>query len=135
MCVGGISTIFTGVSLSQSSSIPDKLVEAIGSNCTLKWCAIKGVDDSIVQHLATGLKKSKGRSCLEELTVLCEYHIEENCEHCNELIRVVNEHKTITVLQLSHHFEYYVRNHDIRENLTIPEYNRFSKMLSPWQNL
>ena len=69
-----------------SSSIPDKLVEAIGSNCTLKWCAVKGVDDSIVQHLVAGLKESKSRSSLKELTVLCEYHAKENYEHCNELI-------------------------------------------------
>ena len=119
-----------------SSSIPFELVEAIASNCNLKWCAIKGVDDSFVQHLVTGLKKSKGQSRLEELTVLCEYHEKKNCEHCNELIRVVNEHDSIKVLQLSHQFEYYMRNHDtIRESLTIPEYDRSSKCLSRWQNM
>ena len=118
-----------------SSSIPFELVEAIASNCNLKWCAIKGVDDSFVQHLVAGLKKSKGQSRLEELTVLCEYHEKKNCEHCNELIRVVNEHDSIKVFQLSHQFEYYMRNHTIRESLTIPEYDRSSELLSRWQNM
>ena len=58
----------------------------------------------------------------------------ENYEHCNELIRVINEHDTITVLQLSSEFKYYmrIRNHNIRENLAI-EYNNFSKYCSRWQ--
>ena len=118
-----------------SSSIPFALVEAIASNCNLKWCAIKGVDDSFVQHLVAGLKKSKGQSRLEELTVLCELHVKENCDCCNELIRVVNEHDSIKVLQLSHQFEYYRRNHTIRESLAIPEYDRSSKCRSRWQNM
>ena len=83
-----------------SSSIPFELVEAIASNCNLKWCAIKGFDDSFVQRLVAGLKKTKGQSRLEELTVLCEHHLKENCDCCHELIRVVNQQGSIKALQI-----------------------------------
>ena len=103
-------------------SIPDKLVEAIGSSCTLKWCTIKGRDDSFVQHLVAGLKESKSRSCLlKALTVQCKYHAQRkvNCEHCNELINVVNEHNTIRLLQLSSSFKEFVGNCNIHDCLNI----------------
>ena len=103
-------------------SIPDKLVEAIGSSCTLKWCTIKGRDDSFVQHLVAGLKESTSRSCLlKELTVQCKYHDQPkvNYEHCNELINVVNEHNTIRLLWLSSSFKEFVGNCNIRDCLNI----------------
>ena len=103
----------------------NKLVQETGSNCMLKYCALRCQDDSIVQHLVAGLKESERKSSLETLIVLCEYHVKNNCEHCDELIRVVNEHNTISLLRLSSKFEEFVRKHDIRENLNIEYFNYY----------
>ena len=37
----------------------NKLVQGIGSNCTLKYCALRRQNDSIVQHLVAGKREQK----------------------------------------------------------------------------
>ena len=99
--------------------IPDKLSEGIGSSRTLKRCVLDRCSGSIVKHLVAGMKKSKSRSRLEELTVICSsYCPEYDYEYFNELIRVVNEYNTISLLNLNDFFEELVRD-DIRSSLTI----------------
>ena len=109
------------------NSIPDELSEGIGSSRTLKHCVLdrcgssrKDRHGSIVRHLVAGMKKSKSHSCLEELTVICSsYCPEYDSKDFDELIRVANEHNTISLLKLDNYFEEFVQNHDIRSNLTI----------------
>ena len=99
-------------------SIINKLVQGIGSNCTLKVCYIKGYNDAIIEHLVAGLQESKDQSCLEELILQIRYSM-RNHEQYDELIRLVNEHKTIRLLRLTGNADKIVRKFDIRENLKI----------------
>ena len=100
--------------------IPDKLLEGIvGSSHTLRRCVFDRCSGSIVRHLVAGMKKSESQSRLEELTVICSSCSEYDYEYFNELIRVVNEHTTISLLRLNDYFEEFVRDHDIRSSLTV----------------
>ena len=94
----------------------NKLVQGIGSNCTLKVCCIEGYGDVIVEHLVAGLQESKDQSCLEELMFKLPIRYSKQYD---ELIRLVNEHKTIRLLRLTGNAAKIVRKYDIRENLKI----------------
>ena len=72
-----------------------------------------------MRHLVAGMKKSESQSCLEELTVICSSCSEYDYEYFNELIRVANEHNTISLLKLDNFFEEFIQNHNIRSSLTI----------------
>ena len=103
----------------------NKLVQGIGSNCTLKVCYFEGYNDAIIEHLVAGLQESKDQSCLEDLMVP---YSEWNHEQYIELIRVVNEHKTIRLLRLTGNVDRIVRKiYDVRENLKIEYFDECTR--------
>ena len=104
-----------------TDNIPKELWKGIGSSCTLKSCVLDGFHGLIVQYLVAGLEKNESLSRLEELTVLCSGFSlgKDDCDHYNELIRVVNKHTAVTNLKLTRDFKEFVRKHNIRDSLTI----------------
>ena len=65
-----------------------------------------------VSALSSGLEKNESLSRLEELTVLCSGFSlgKDDCDHYNELIRVVNKHTAVTNLKLTRDFKEFVAN-------------------------
>ena len=100
----------------RNTCIPNELIKAIVSKCSLRHFVLKGVDISVLEHLVTGLKNN---SSLVELTVSCTYSTKDD-HHYSELIRVINEQNTsMTRLKLNYWFEGFVQKFKIRDNLKI----------------